>query len=362
MDAYQAGFDKRVPADWEPVSAVWLAWPHNRETWPGYQEGRLRFDGMEPFYRSTIQRLSAVTPVYLLAEAAVALRATATLKGIANVTIVEVPTDDVWVRDYGLTFVKSRATGAMFGIDWQYNAWGGKYGPFDRDDAAAKSMGAFLGLPVIRSRLCLEGGALEFDGDRRLITSPGCLVTETRNPGWTEERIGEEIFLRTGATEIAWIDGGGLEGDDTDGHIDQIARFVDPKNVVVAVAEEGDTNHERLNANWNQLSLWSTSTHPQVTLHQLPIPPARFIDGKRVPESYCNFLRVGPNDLFLPTFDASTDDHAIGLIKDLTGATIHPIDCREIAWGLGALHCATREVPRVDSSDASSGIRANTGA
>ena len=335
----------RVPADWEPQGGVWLAWPHNRETWPGTQNGRPRFDAVEPFFASCIRQIAEVTPVYLLADTTLAKRSQVAIGSDDSITVVNLPTNDVWVRDYAPTFVVSRTTGKRRGVDWRYNAWGGKYGPCEQDNAVASSICEFLDLPFTTSSLCLEGGALEFDGDRRLITTPGCLITDSRNPGWTKKQIAEEIFMQTGVTEIAWIDGGGIEGDDTDGHIDQLARFVDHQNIVVAVAEPSDKNHDPLQANWNQLQQWASSTDPRVELHPLPLPPARFVDGKRVPESYCNFLRLGTECIFLPIFHAKTDAHAIGIMKELTGANIHPIDCRVLAWGLGAIHCASREFP-----------------
>ena len=350
-DDCQSGFDRRVPAEWEPVDGVWLAWPHNRQTWPGYEQASgykqasLRFNAIAPFFADLVRQLAELTPVYLLADSKIASHARHHLGSSQGVTFVDIPTDDTWVRDYGPTWVTSRSTGEFFGVHWRYNAWGGKYGACDMDRDAAKEICEFLDLPRHASPLCLEGGALEFDGDRRLITTTHCLLTDSRNPGWTKHEITTELRKQTGATEIAWIDCKGIQGDDTDGHIDQLARFVDRNNLVVAVADANDLNHLELQSLWRQLESWASSTDPLVSLHPLPIPPARYVDGKRVPESYCNFLRLGPEHLFLPVFGAKSDDHAIGLLKELTGATVHPVSCRDFAWGLGALHCATREIP-----------------
>jgi agmatine deiminase len=172
------------------------------------------------------------------------------------------------------------------------------------------------------------------------------LVTQTRNPGWTQEQIIQELHRQLGVLEIVWLDGGGLVGDDTDGHIDQLARFIDSENVVVAVCDDpGDENHEPLEENFRQLHLWGDATSPQVRVHRLPIPPARFIRDQRVPESYCNFLRLGKERLLIPTFAAETDDAALGLLREVSGADVVGVNCRDLVWGLGALHCASRDQP-----------------
>ncbi len=289
--------DLRVPAEWEPIQCVWLAWPHARDTWPGI------FSTIPDFYARWVEMIAESTLVRILAGNEVARDCERTLGKIANTEIVSVATNDAWVRDYGPTFVADQRAGSIHAVDWHYNAWGGKYPPWDDDDAAAKQIAAHLSMPVVSSRLCVEGGAMELDGRGRLLTTPDCLITDTRNPGWTKTQISQELHRCLGVNEIVWIDGGGLVGDDTDGHIDQLARFVDERNVVVAVADDpNDENHAGLEQNYRQLRLWADATKPRVTVHRLPIPPERKIDGQRVPESYCNFLRLGPDRLLVPTF------------------------------------------------------------
>ncbi|TWT82386.1 putative agmatine deiminase [Planctomycetes bacterium CA13] len=267
-----------------------------------------------------------------------------------KIELVVAETNDSWVRDYGPTFVfdGEPTSRKMVGIDWRYNAWGGKYPPWDADDAAASAICDHVGINRIRSSLCLEGGAIETDGKSRLMTTPECVVTNTRNPGWSREQVASELHTQLGVTEIVWLSGGGLVGDDTDGHIDQLARFVDPENIVVAVSDDAeDPNHEPLEDNYRQLRRWSDATEPNVEIHRLPIPLAREINGQRVPESYCNFLMLGRDRLLLPTFgQKESDDRAIGILSDLAhDASIEPIDCRDLVWGLGALHCASRDQP-----------------
>ncbi|TWU58632.1 putative agmatine deiminase [Rubripirellula tenax] len=337
--------DLRVPAEWEPIQCVWLAWPHSVDTWPG------RFNAIPAFYVDWVRKIAQSTPVRILASGEVAASCQAAIEGIANIDIVDIPTNDAWIRDYGPTFVVNRHSGKVHAVNWRYNAWGGKYPPWDDDDAAALKIAGDQNLAVATSRMCVEGGAMEFDGRGRMLTTPGCLITEARNPGWTKAQISQELHRRLGVTEIVWLDGGGLDGDDTDGHIDQLARFIDPENVVVAVADdENDPNHAGLEDNFRQLHLWSDATKPRVNVHRLPIPPAREVSGQRVPESYCNFLRLGKDRLLVPTFGAGTDDHAIGILGELSGIRPEPIDCRELVWGLGALHCASREQPAASKS------------
>ncbi len=334
----------RMPAEWETPECLWLAWPHNPQTWPG------RFDSIPDFFVRWIHLVSESTEVRVIASGEALSDAKSRLTQCRGVELVDVPTNDCWLRDYGPTFVVA-TDGSVVGIDWKYNAWGGKYPPWDRDAAAAQAICDDAKIECVKGSLCLEGGALETDGLGRLLTTPQCLVTSTRNPGLTAQEVALELYRYLGVTEIVWVDGGGLVGDDTDGHIDQLARFVDPHNVVVATCSDPtDPNHLALETNFKQLQQWGEAADPVVNVHRLAIPPERIIDGQRVPESYCNFLWLGRQRLLVPTFGAETDDAALGLLADLTGADVSGIDCRDLAWGLGALHCASREQVAARSS------------
>jgi agmatine deiminase len=322
---------------------MWLAWPHNLETWPG------RFERVPAAFAAMIRCIAEVIPVRLLAEGLVADAARRHLEGVAPVEIIPHATNDCWIRDYGPTFVQDTRDGSIVGVNWRYNAWGGKYSPWDQDAAAAETICSYAGVRRIDSPLCCEGGALETDGGGRLLTTPDCLVTPTRNPHWDADQVAQELYQRLGVTEILWLDGGGLEGDDTDGHIDQLARFVSPTAVVAAVCEDADDpNHAPLEENYRQLRVWGRQTEPGVEVHRLPLPPARHLDGQRVPESYCNFLIVGGRRVLVPRFGCqATDEHAAGLLGDLMPALeIVSLDASDLAWGLGAFHCASQQQPR----------------
>lgn len=340
----------RVRAEWEPQACVWLSWPHNLETWPDTADSKQsRFEKIPAFFARWARLVSESTPVRILASGDAARQSTAMLSGVGNIDIVDIATNDCWVRDYGPSFVVSQVDGSIQGVNWKFNSWGGKYPPWDLDDAVAPRLCQAANISCVDGGLCLEGGALELDGHGRLLTTPDCLITPSRNPGWTKNKISLELHRRLGVTEIVWLDGGGLIGDDTGGHIDQLARFIDRENVVVAVQNRDNGDENRISCpledNFRQLRLWGGATDPIVQVHRLPVPPARYVDGRRVPESYCNFLRLGPQRLLVPTFAAKTDSHALGLLRELSGAEVTGVDCQDIVWGLGALHCASRDEP-----------------
>jgi agmatine deiminase len=333
----------RVPAEWEPQAAVWLAWPHHRTTWPH------TYESLPGMFARWARLIAESTPVRVLAPDAHIAEAQRKIGDHPEITLIEIATNDTWIRDYGPTFVRNTVNSRIHAVDWRFNAWGGKYRPWDSDDAAAVKMCEWAGIDHISDTLCLEGGAMETDGSGRLIVTTECLVTDTRNPGWDGEAIAERLHLRLGVTEIVWLDGGGLVGDDTDGHIDQLARFIDSKNVVVAVCDDPeDPNHVPLENNYRQLKLWGRSTKPKVDVHRLPIPPRRTIGSQRVPESYCNFLMLGPDRILVPTFGHTpSDEFASALLRELrSSAEVTGVDCRDLIGGFGALHCASRDQPR----------------
>ena len=329
---------RRWPAEWEPQQAIWFAWPHQKRTWPN------RFDGIPTAFSKFVNAVGQFIAVNVLVPTGRADDARRLLSADAN--LFEAATNDCWIRDYGPTFVLD--DNDLVAVDWRFNAWGGKYPPWDDDDAAAKSISKSIGVRRERSPLTLEGGAIEGDGTGRLLTTPICIETATRNRGWSRDRISRELHRRLGVTEIVWIDGGGMLGDDTDGHIDQLARFVTPTDVVVAVSgSTDDENSVPLGRNRKQLESWAEQTSPQVTVHPLPTPPPRSIDGTRMPESYCNFLMIGDRAIIVPTFGhAKSDRKAITLLKSLRPHTeVIGVDASEFILGRGAWHCASQQQP-----------------
>ncbi|QDV22192.1 agmatine deiminase family protein [Aureliella helgolandensis] len=331
------------PAEWASQAATWIAWPHNLETWPGH------FTNVPNTFVRFITELSRVQRVHVLSGPAAMTTPTARerLGELANVTIHDLPTNDCWIRDYGPTFVSRKDDGATIAVDWRYNAWGGKYTPFDDDARAAQSIAKILSFPQSRSSMHCEGGALEGNGEGLLMTTSSCLFTPTRNPGWPVSMVETELKLQLGVHKILWVDGGGLAGDDTDGHIDQLARFVSPNVVVVATSSRpDDPNHQGLQANLQILKKATDLQGAPLTVMPLPTPPPRFVDGIRVPESYCNFVFAN-GIVLVPTFRHDQTDHlALDLLGQLIpNRRIVPLDAYDLVFGLGAFHCASQQQP-----------------
>lgn len=269
------------------------------------------------------------------------------LQNVSNVTVYKCLTNDCWIRDYGPTFVHRNLDGKVVGVDWRFNAWGGKYPPYEDDARAAEFICRQLMSARSQSSLYCEGGALETDGEATLLSTSSCLMSRYRNPGWTRDMVEDELKRQLGVTKVIWVDGGGLEGDDTDGHIDQLARFVSPTVVVAATSSDPmDPNRSGLEQNLDILSKKTDAAGRKLTVHALPTPAPRKVDGKRVPESYCNFLFVN-GAVLVPTFGSPhTDRAALEILAQLIpDRKIIPVDCRQLIIGLGAVHCATQQEP-----------------
>ncbi len=269
------------------------------------------------------------------------------LANIQNVTLHFWPTNDIWIRDYGPTFVKRISDNQLVGVDWRFNAWGEKYSPFGDDAAAAEKICQNLACRRSVSAMYCEGGGLETDGQGTLLTTSSCILSASRNPGWSREMVEAELSMQLGVSRIHWIDGGGLVGDDTDGHIDQLARFVAPGVVVAAISSvPDDPNASGLNGNVQILRGATDALGKPLTVHTLPTPSPRFVGSQRVPESYCNFLFVN-GAVLLPTFRSpATDRQAIELFEQLLPShRIIPLDAYDLILGLGAFHCASQQQP-----------------
>ena len=329
----------RWPAEWEPHDAIWLSWPHNQETWPGH------YEPVPEAFAAFARQIAQTTPVRMLASHDVAKQAERELSGVNNIELIDIPTNDCWIRDYGPTFVIEE-NGQVAGVDWHYNSWGGKYPPWEDDAKAASRILNHLGLACHKSILCLEGGALETDGAGRLMLTPDCVITPTRNPTISREQAEAELSAKLGIQEFIWLTGGGLVGDDTDGHIDQLARFIDPQNIVIASCDHADANYNALSENRKQLKQWAAENGNGVQIHTVPIPRARYVEGQRVPECYCNFLITG-NQVIVPTFaDSNADQRAISILRELMQHhEVVPLDASALSWGLGAFHCMSQQQP-----------------
>ncbi len=323
----------RWPAEWEPHEATWLAWPHNCDTWPGSH--REMTDEFVRFAGALAERET----VHVLAAAELQRRVAPLLPG-RGVVFHDMATNDAWVRDYGPTFLQSRENERPAAVCWRYNGWGEKYPPYDLDAAVSRKIVATLGMRAFDEPLVVEGGAIEGNGTATLMTTASCLLAANRNPQHGQRQVESILRARLGCDEILWLPRGELEGDDTDGHIDQLARFVDPQTVVVAVADSAEANAAGLAENADFLRRTSCD------VVELPIPPPQISNGQRLPASYCNFY-FAEGCVIVPQFDSlRADERALGVLGDLLpGRDIVGLPTRQILAGLGAFHCLTQQQP-----------------
>ena len=329
----------RMPAEWEPHEATWIAWPHNRMDWPG------RFAPIPWVYAEIVRKLARVERVRILVEDAEhEERARKILKKVAAaleaVEFFRFPTDRVWTRDYGPLFVKNRR-GEIGITKWRFNAWA-KYNDWRRDDAVTGRIARALGLRMWAPDLVLEGGSIDVNGRGLLLTTGECLLSpvQARNPGLGRPGIERALADYLGARKVIWLRNG-IAGDDTHGHIDDLARFTDARTVVIASEpDRGDPNYEPLRENLALL-------RPQpLRVVKLPMPAPVIFAGRRLPASYANFY-IANRLVLVPTFNDPNDRVALNTLARLfPGREVAGINCVELVWGLGALHCMTQQQPK----------------
>ena len=332
-----------MPAEWEPHAATWLAWPHAETTWPGC------LADAEREFETLVRALARSERVELLAQSdahAAALRARlGELARSGAVRLHVIPTDDVWMRDIAPTFVRDGA-GGLLALDWTFNAWGGKYAPWDRDDAVAARVASLAAVTRERIALVTEGGALEVDGQGTLLVTEPTLLDEKRNPGASREGIEKQLGELLGVRRVIWL-GEGIEGDDTDGHIDDLARFTAPGRVVCArEPDPRDPNHAPLEECRARLAAARDAGGRPLEVVDLPMPPAvRAENGDRLPASYANCY-VANRAVLVPTFGAPSDARALETLGPLfPGREVIGIPSRSLVRGLGAVHCLTQQQP-----------------
>jgi agmatine deiminase len=255
-----------------------------------------------------------------------------------------IPSNDVWMRDIAPTFVRD-ASGALVALDWTFNSWGGKYPPWDLDDAVASRVAEFCGIPRVRPGLVAEGGAIEVDGEGTLLVTEPTFVRPTRNPGMSRDEIEQKLRELLGATCVVWL-GEGIEGDDTDGHVDDVARFVRPGTVVCArESDRSDPNHAPLEELGLRLRAARDSAGRRLEVIDLPMPEPVLADGEYLPASYANFY-VCNGAVLVPVFGCANDKPALEVLRRLLPRReIVPIPSRTLVRGLGAVHCLTQQQP-----------------
>lgn len=343
----QLGF--RMPAEWHPHSATWLTWPKDPETWP---------DRVELAQAIFLKIIAALTPgeeVHLLVddqETEVEVRSRCSFESANNLIIHQITTVDSWIRDYGPNFLISDEGELAFN-DWIFNAWGNKYEELKRDDSIPRILESVLKARRFVPGIVLEGGAIDVNGAGCVLTTEQCLLNPNRNPQLKRVDIERCLKGYLGVEKVLWL-GEGIVGDDTDGHIDDIARFVEP-NVIVSVVEDdpADANYHLLQENLQRLRSMTDVSGRNFDIITLPMPgvvggtstDTRNLD--RLPASYANFY-IGNKVVLAPVFGHTNDERAVATLQSIFPTRrVVPINCEPLVWGMGTIHCLTQQQPSV---------------
>ncbi len=337
----------RFPAEFELHAATWLSWPHKEDSWPG------KISSIFPSYCRFIQEVAEHEAVHInVLNEEMKLFAQQKLEEVSadmkRVRFYTHPTNDAWCRDHGPAFlINPQATQPKIIIDWNYNAWGNKYPPFDLDDRIPTLIAAAYEIPVLYPDIIMEGGSVDFNGSGTLITSESCLLNPNRNP--LLSRSGLESYLEAyyGVDQVLWIKDG-IIGDDTDGHVDDTVRFFNEDSVLAVVEENKlDENYEILKRNLKDLKTFRLLNGKQLNVVELPMPDKILYEGQRLPASYANFY-IANGLVIVPTFRSAKDEKAIRIIQDaFPERKVTGIDSTDIIWGLGSFHCLSQQEPYV---------------
>ena len=345
MTPKQQGFF--FPAEWHPHVATWLTFPHNEHSWQGDKLAK-----MYPQYFQFIKAISKGEKVCLNVNDDV-------LKSFilnelpkyeideSQIEILVNPTNDAWCRDHGPAFLINPKTQKRMIVNWGYNAWGGKYPPFADDDNLPVKIAQYRGLDYVSPPLIMEGGSVDFNGAGAVLTSRSCLLNPNRNPNLSQSQIEEYLCDYYGVEQVLWVNDG-IVGDDTDGHIDDTARFINEDTIVAAVEyNKQDENYEVLNENLNLMKKMRLLNGKQLNIIELPMPDPVVIDGFRTPGSYANFLICNAG-VIVPTYQCNDDDIALDILSQcFKDRPVIGLDATDIIWGQGSFHCLTQQEPRV---------------
>ncbi len=344
----------RMPAEWELHSATYLVWPHNLDTWPG------KFESVPPIFARIAAVLAHFEPVRILVRDAGQI---AKVRHMINAVVrpdrepvrmdrtefLPIPTNDSWVRDYGPIFL-NRIAGdgdgpAQVAVDWRFNSWGSKYGAYDLDDSVPQRLAEHYDFEVVEAGIVLEGGSLDVNGQDSLLTTESCLLNRNRNPSLNRTEIEEYLRIYLGVEQILWL-GEGIAGDDTDGHVDDLARFTAANTIVTVVEQDpADVNYKPLQDNLQRLRAMHNRRGEPFTIATLPMPAPLYYEGVRLPASYANFY-IANGVVLMPSFGCVADEVAQATLARLfPGRHIVAIPSVDLVWGLGAIHCLTQQHP-----------------
>jgi len=326
----------RMPAEWEPHAATWLSWPR-----PDGISFPDRYDEVLPTLGEIVRTLALHEQVEInCRNDEVEAIARKTIGNVPNVFFHRIPSYEPWCRDHGPIFVKRDHELAI--VDWGYNAWGGKYPPYDDDDAVPQRIAEILRLPLFQPGIVMEGGSIDVNGYGLVLTTEACLLNPNRNPRLSKQQIERCLMDYLGVMKVVWL-GDGIVGDDTDGHVDDLTRFVNPTTVVTVVEEDPqDENYEPLQENLQRLR------RTKLNIVELPMPGLVDYNGQRLPASYANFY-VANGIVLLPTYRHEGNDRRAREIlqQAFPDRRVVPLDSTNLVWGLGSFHCLTQQQPAV---------------
>lgn len=350
MNATPKALGYYFPPEWAVHKATWLSWPHNEASWPG------KLFKVYSVYAQFIKVLCEGEIICLnVNNQEMRLQAEQYLLN-ANVNLERIhfflqPTNDAWIRDYGPAFLLHKSNPQKKAIiDWHYNAWGGKYPPYDLDDKVPEHIASYYNLPCFKPGIILEGGSVDFNGKGTILTTASCLLNPNRNPHLSQEQI--EFFLMQyyGVDQILWLEAG-IEGDDTDGHIDDLTRFVN-ENTVITVVETNQQhpNYAVLQKNLKALQKMRLLDNKPLNIIELPMPTPFYEQNQLLPCSYANFY-IGNAAVVVPIFEDDKDTLAIDILSScFKNKKVIGLNSKDIIWGLGSFHCLSQQEPDTSSN------------
>lgn len=334
-----------MPPEWHPHVGTWLTWPC-----PQGDSFKDRLETVLPTFRELAFQLAQTEKVFInVWNQATEDEARAFLRLDENqapqISFHHHPAYEPWCRDHGPVFVLDSQRQEKAIVDWEYNAWGGKYPPFDLDNIVPGKIATLRNLQRFTPGIVLEGGSIEVNGSGLLMTTESCLLNPNRNPSLSREQIEAHLRDYLGVDEFLWL-GDGIAGDDTDGHIDDMTRFVNATTIVTAVeSDPNEENYGPLQDNLKKLKAFCEQRSPQFRLVTLPMPSPIFEEGIRLPASYANFY-IANGQVIVPTFNDANDKEALGILQDLfPNRRVVGIDSTKLIWGLGSFHCLTQQEP-----------------
>jgi agmatine deiminase len=342
----QVGFF--MPAEWHRHNATWLTWPKDLVTWPE------RVPQVQEIFLRMISELTPYEKVNLLVDdevTAASIRERCSPKTMQSLRFHQIQTVDSWIRDYGPNFLINHQA-ELACNDWVFNAWGNKYDELKQDDAIPAKLEDVLGIPRFEPGIVLEGGSIEVNGEGVVLTTEQCLLNPNRNPHLNRNNIERYLMDYLGVRKVLWL-GEGIVGDDTDGHIDDIARFVAPNVVVCALEEDPqDANYKLLQENYKRLQLMTDANNRPFEIVTLPMPgvvggsSSSARDLERLPASYANFY-IANSVVLAPIFVHRNDERALEILQRLfPDRRVIGINCEPLVWGMGTIHCVTQQQPQ----------------